>query len=489
MPSYNLTYTIDFRPLGAGGAAVVYGCTRKTDGRYFAIKLLSDHSNNDKVKRFRREVKAMQEIASKGIEGVLPVVEFDMEELWYVMPVAKSIRSIIEEYVNKQSKENYPTLYKDYIQFGISGFIQLAETLAQIHAMGYVHRDVKPDNIYIYNGKWCLGDFGIVDLPDKVDNALTKKHDRLGAWNTMAPEVLRDARKSSEKADVYSLAKTMWMWLALNLEGFDGRYDREAFSMSLHDKPYLKSAYLLDIDELLYDATQETPCQRPSMHEFAERLRAWKNACSDLEMMNQKEWAFVYKSLFNGMRPSMMPLERREDIVRALHFLSRYTRLNYTMMPQQGGLELNGANIAPEEDCIYLDFGYTYVCRPKRLMFRGFDDESWNYFYLELSELNPVINQCAEEKLIEDVPGHYVNATFANHGVYDYESGEPLPDGWKQVIRICKGALVVVSKKGFYNSIIPTDDGRHENFSEEGFFEYMTNIKRDVDYCMGRGIS
>lgn len=489
MPSYNSTYTLDSKPLGSGGAAVVYGCTRIADGERFAIKQLKDHEIKDKVERFRREIDAMQDLATKGIEGILPIVESNREALWYVMPVAQSVRTKIED-LSKQQQTAFPvTTYQDTILDGIDGFIQLAETLEQIHVLGYVHRDIKPDNIYIYDGRWCLGDFGIVDLPDGVAKSLTKKHDHLGAWNTIAPEVLRDARTSTAKADVYSLAKTMWMWLALNLEGFDGRYDRDASTMSLHDAPHLEHAYLLDIDELLYAATEEDPIKRPSMYEFADRLKDWKKTCRDFELMNRKEWDYVYKSLFNNMRPPMMPLENRDDIVRALNLLSRYTHLNYTMLPRCGGLTLKGASVAPEEGCIYLDFGLTYICKPKRLVFRGFNEVSWNYFYLELSELTPVLTQHIEEELIEDIPGHYVDATYANHGVYDYESGKPLPTGWKHVMRVGKGAFLVVSKGGFYNSITPTDDGRHEHFSEEDFFGYMTSIKTDVDYCTKNGIS
>lgn len=485
MPSYNSTYTLDSKPLGSGGAAVVYGCTRIADGERFAIKQLKDHEIKDKVERFRREIDAMQDLATKGIEGILPIVESNKEELWYVMPVAQSVRSAIEDLSNQQQTAIPVTTILD----GINGFIQLAETLEQIHVLGYVHRDIKPDNIYIYDGRWCLSDFGIVDLPDGVAKSLTKKHDHLGAWNTIAPEVLRDARSSTTKADVYSLAKTMWMWLALNPKGFDGRYDCDATSMSLHDVPHLEHAYLLDIDELLYAATEEDPDKRPSMHEFADCLKKWNKACSDLELMNRKEWAFVYKSLFNGLRPPMMPLEKREDIVQALSLLSRYTHLNYTMMPRFGGMTLDGASIAPEEGCIYLYLGFTCVCKPERLVFRGFDDVSWNYFYLELSELTPVLTQHIEEELIEDIPGHYVDATYANLGVYDYESGNPLPTGWKQVMRVCKGAFLVVSKGGFYNSITSTDDGRHEHFSEEDFFGYMTSIKNDVESCDGKSES
>lgn len=66
------------------------------------------------------------------------------------------------------------------------------------------------------------------------------------------------------------------------------------------------------------------------------------------------------------------------DIVRILHLFARYTHLNYTMTPQEGGLTLKGANISPEKGCVYLDLGCTFVCKPSQLVLRGFNnDESW----------------------------------------------------------------------------------------------------------------
>lgn len=482
MPTYNTKYKIDTRPLGIGGAAKVYGCTRIADGERFAIKILSDINNKDKVGRFKREIDAIIDIVNHEIDGVLPIFDYDKEDLWYVMPLAVSLRSIIDRYAKLQKTTNPITTYRDdIIQQNVDGFIELAESLDKIHALEYVHRDIKPDNLYVWNDRYCIGDFGIVDLP--TNTTLTKKQDRLGAWNTIAPEAFRDARNATNKSDVYSLAKSLWMCLSLNTSGFDGRYDYNAPSMSLHDMPHLENAYLLDIDELLHDATQEDPVLRPSMQDFAERLYEWQRTSTDLEKENKKEWGFIYEALFNNVRPAKLSLTDIKDIARTLHYFARYTRLNYTMMPQRGGLTLMDANISPEEGCIYLDFGFTFVCKPKQLVLRGFnDDESWNYIFLELEELKPILtNGVDEEELVEDTPAHYVDSTYAVYGVYDYDSGEKFPSGWKQVTRVCKGNFLIVSKAGFYNSITPTEDGRQSDFSETEFFDYITAMKKDVD--------
>lgn len=482
MSTYSVKYKIDTKPLGIGGAAKVYGCTRIADGERLAIKFLSDKNDNGKVKRFRREIDAIVDIVNHGIDGVLPILDYDKDDLWYVMPLASSLRSIIDNYAKLQQTAIPVTTYCDEIlQQNVEGFIMLADTLEKIHTLGYVHRDIKPDNLYVWNGKYCIGDFGIVDLP--TNNALTKKHDRLGAWNTIAPEVLRDARNTTNKSDVYSLAKSLWMCLSLNTSGFDGRYDYNAPSMSLHDMPHLENAYLLDIDELLYDATQEDPVLRPSMQDFAERLYEWQRTSTDFEKENKKEWGFIYKALFSGFAMPVVSISDSREIVRILHFFSRYTRLNYTMMPQGGGLTLKDASISPEEGCIYLYFGLTFVGKPTQLTIRGFkDDESWNYLFLELEELKPILtNGVDEEELVEDIPAHYVDSSYAVYGVYDYDSGNKFPPGWKQVTRVCKGNFLIVSKGGFYNSITPTDDGRQSDFSEAEFFDYITAMKKDVD--------
>lgn len=481
MSTYSVKYNIDAKPLGRGGAAKVYGCTRITDGERLAIKILSDKNDNGKVKRFRREIDAIVDIVNHGIDGVLPILDYDKDDLWYVMPLASSLRSIIDNYAKLQQTAIPVTTYRDEIlQQNVEGFIMLADILEKIHTLGYVHRDIKPDNLYVWNGKYCIGDFGIVDLP--TNTTLTKKHDRLGAWNTIAPEVLRDARNASNKSDVYSLAKSLWMGLSLNTSGFDGRYDYNAPSMSLHDMPHLENAYLLDIDTLLYDATQEDPALRPSMKEFAKLLMEWKKSQSNFNLCNKKEWGFIYKALFSGFPLPIVSISENAEIVRILHFFARYTRLNYTMMPRGGGLTLKDASVSPEVGCIYLDFGCTFVCKPKQLVIRGFsDDETWNYIFLELEELKPILTYGEnEEELVEDTPAHYVDCTYSVYGVYDYDIGNKFPDGWKTVTRVCEGKFLIVAKSGFYNSITPTSDGRHSLFTESEFYDYISGIRNDV---------
>ncbi|MCW1941169.1 protein kinase [Bacillus anthracis] len=117
-----------------------------------------------------------------------------------------------------------------------------------------------------------MADFGLVDYPDKED--VTMKFESVGPKWTMAPEMRRSPQTADgKKADVYSLAKTMWIILTGEKLGFDGQYSRlgenslNKFDLHLFSDP---------LDKLLYDCTNDEVELRPTMQEFVDRLNEWK---------------------------------------------------------------------------------------------------------------------------------------------------------------------------------------------------------------------
>lgn len=134
------------------------------------------------------------------------------------------------------------------------------------------HRDLKPNNLYHYEDRWVLGDLGLIDFPEK--EALTDTAERLGPRNYLAPEMLGEAKRSDgAKADVYSLAKTLWVlgteqWVP---PGGELRVENTQLSIGAF-RPHHR---VRQLDLLIERATQHDPTNRPSMREFAEDLRAW----------------------------------------------------------------------------------------------------------------------------------------------------------------------------------------------------------------------
>ena len=484
-PSYLQKYTLSSERLGSGGAANVYRCICKSDQQPFAIKILNDTGSKDKKIRFQNEIDVMTKCLKKGIVGVMPIVDFNRVEYWYVMPIMQPLSNKIDEWKKILDKDGAPSynFREDITNTFVGYFLKYSEILAKIHKEGFVHRDIKPKNLYVDNGKVFIGDFGIVDVPDDK-NGLTKKGDRLGAWNTIAPEVLKDATKATDKSDVYSLAKSLWMCLALNEDGFSGRYDVDDPSMSLHDTPHLKYAYLVDLDDLLSKATQENPALRPSMQEFHDELVTWTEASQSFELRNKKEWNFIYKSAFSGTAPSQMVVEDAVQIAQILNSMARYGILNYCFLPYRGGVTISAANPAAEKDCIYIqqDHGALCLVRCKRLIVRCFkDDELWNYFFLELDKQPYIHDDLVSEILVEDYPAHYVYTEDWVYGVYDYDTGERFPDGAKVVERYTHGNFLFVPKGCFYNSITEVSDGRHSYCDEETFYKYYSKMRENYN--------
>lgn len=77
---------------------------------------------------------------------------------------------------------------------------------------------------------------------------------------------------------------------------------------------------------------------------------------------------------------------------------------------------------------------------------------------------------------MEDYPAHYVSSQYVQYGVYDYDSGEALPKGYRVIYRYIEGKFLVVMKNGPYNHIDGTYDGRHGKFSIDGFRDYVENL-------------
>lgn len=140
----------EIEDLGAGGNADVYLVTEKTTGHPYALKELR---NRNEETRFISEIQIARE-HSAIIPGILPVIAADCDNYWYTMPSAQPVMDFINE--------------KDLVEI-VNGVLQLCETLEQLHDKRIHHRDIKPSDIYYYNGRFSLGDFGLVDFPDNDD--------------------------------------------------------------------------------------------------------------------------------------------------------------------------------------------------------------------------------------------------------------------------------------------------------------------------------
>jgi serine/threonine-protein kinase len=187
--------------LGEGGMGTVYLCEHAVLGRRYAVKVLRAElcSDPELGERFRNEAIAASRIGGDNVVDVLDFGESD-GALYYVMEAldGRSLGAILAE----QGPLEVPRTL-DLLD-------QICRALAAAHARGVIHRDVKPDNIFVvrrHDGseQAKVIDFGISQVAPPVGkDRITIAGSIIGTPEYMAPEQAA-GEPIDERADVYAL--------------------------------------------------------------------------------------------------------------------------------------------------------------------------------------------------------------------------------------------------------------------------------------------
>lgn len=244
--------------IGGGGNGTVFSVEvisaekQLPEREKFVIKILtvrpdSDREREKRKERFEKEVKCIYRI-QKEIEGIIPIYDasYFLEErgsfAWYLMPKAarynfKSIRSTEEK---------------------LKAMRELGDCIAQIHKKGLAHRDIKHQNVLVYNNRVCLSDFGLVRNMNETEEYITDIHDSIGPMAIRPPE-MRSVENLDNidymKSDVYLFAKTVWIILTGVKGGFPEEYKRSEKRVYL-DKRKLRVETAEPLHEMLESATR-----------------------------------------------------------------------------------------------------------------------------------------------------------------------------------------------------------------------------------------
>ena len=202
-------YTVE-RILGSGMMGVVVAARQIELDRRVALKFMTAGAAQlgREHERFMREARVAAKLQSQHVAKVLDVGTLAQGQPYIVMEYldGKDLSAVLHE------RGRLP------VEEAVFYVLQVAEALAEAHAAGIVHRDVKPANLFLTHsadGMPCvkLVDFGIAKMSDSGLH-LTGTVQTLGSPLYMAPEAMKSGRMADARTDVWALGVTLYELLA-----------------------------------------------------------------------------------------------------------------------------------------------------------------------------------------------------------------------------------------------------------------------------------
>jgi serine/threonine protein kinase len=222
------------RRLGAGGMGKVYLAKRGSDGAEVAIKVLPPRKALEKgqaLERFKREMSIGQRLNHPNIARTL-----DVGEAAGVLYIAMEYVPGLSLFDLVRSPQGGPLKVTDAARI----FTMVAEGLDQAHAIGLVHRDVKPSNLMVTPE----GDAKILDLGLAKDmeeaNPLTSPNTVIGTLDYASPEQLGNAARADVRSDLYSVGCTIYFALTGRAPFEGGDVVNKIYKQRMEDPPPLE---------------------------------------------------------------------------------------------------------------------------------------------------------------------------------------------------------------------------------------------------------
>lgn len=240
--------------IGVGGMAEVYKGVDVIDNKTVAIKILKKEyaENEEFLRRFRNESKAIAVLSHPNIVKI------------YDVGFSDKLQYIVMEYIDgitlKEYIEDEKVLtWKDTVHF----VIQILRALQHAHDKGIVHRDIKPQNIMMFNdGTIKVMDFGIAKFAREEGKTATDQ--AIGSVHYISPEQASGS-VTDAKSDIYSVGAMMYEMLT-GRKPFDSDNPVAIAVMHMHDIPERPRAVNPDIpdglEEIVLKAMEKAPSDR-----------------------------------------------------------------------------------------------------------------------------------------------------------------------------------------------------------------------------------
>lgn len=271
-------YLLEWK-IGEGGMGAVYRARHRFLRRPTAVKLLPpDKAGEEAVARFEREVREAARLTHPNTVQIFDFGRTADGVFYYAMEHLEglTLQDLVEDF-----GAIHPPARAVHI------LASVAEALEEAHAMGLVHRDIKPDNIMLCERG------GVADVPKVLDYGLVKDMEDnsaqlsaadvvMGTPLYLAPESATNPDGVDARTDIYALG-AVGFYLLAGEPVFEGRTAAEVVGHHLHTPAQSLTTFRDDLGPDLPDVIarclEKDPEDRyPSAGDLADALRL----CADV---------------------------------------------------------------------------------------------------------------------------------------------------------------------------------------------------------------
>ncbi|CAD5186222.1 serine/threonine-protein kinase STY13-like isoform X1 [Musa acuminata AAA Group] len=264
-------WTIDLRKLSMG-VAFAQGAFGKLyrgtyDGEDVAIKLLEKPENDPEraqlmEQQFGQEVMMLANLKHPNIVRFIGACRKPM--VWCIVTEYAKGGSV-RQFLMKRQNRSVP------LKLAVKQALDIAKGMEYVHGLGFIHRDLKSDNLLIFADKSIkIADFGVARIEVKPEGMTPET----GTYRWMAPEMIQH-RPYNQKVDVYSFGIVLWELITGMLPFQNMSAVQAAFAVvNKGVRPVVPQDCLPALGEIMTRCWDADPDVRPSFSEIVRMLES-----------------------------------------------------------------------------------------------------------------------------------------------------------------------------------------------------------------------
>lgn len=303
--------------IGAGGMGEVFRARDSRLSRDVAIKILPFHyaSSDDRLSRFEQEARATGALNHPNIVSIFDFGSYEGSP--YV------VTELLEGETLRSKLKSGPLAPRKALDYGA----QMARGLAAAHEKGIIHRDVKPENIFLTrDGRLKILDFGLAKVSSELTfsandstvatlRAPTNPGVVMGTVGYMSPEQVRGL-PVDHRSDVFSFGTVLYEMLT-GEQAFRGDSAVEVMNSILKDEPVEPSSFVGSlppgVDRVLHHCLEK---------QADSRFQSASDLAFDLEALSLASGSYRSSGFRSGARRGLLsPIARRRMVRTTLALL------------------------------------------------------------------------------------------------------------------------------------------------------------------------